>query len=58
VKSIIYAPPEDPLIVLDRPVIGPAEKQIGMNVASLDRGWSYVAAGDRFNPGCNPEFSL
>ena len=30
-----FAPAEEPLIVLDRPVIGPAEKQIGMNVASL-----------------------
>jgi 4-hydroxybutyrate CoA-transferase len=30
-----FAPAEEPLIVLQPPVIGPVEKQIGMNVASL-----------------------
>ncbi|HBQ26205.1 MAG TPA: 4-hydroxybutyrate CoA-transferase [Syntrophomonas sp.] len=30
-----FVPAEEPLIVLDPPVIGPVEKQIGMNVASL-----------------------
>ena len=30
-----FVPAEEPLIVLEPPVIGPVEKQIGMNVASL-----------------------
>jgi 4-hydroxybutyrate CoA-transferase len=30
-----FVPAREPLIVLEPPVIGPAEKQIGMNVASL-----------------------